>query len=209
LLLGPASRQPPDRAAQAPFDPAGPPAQAIGLALLVCLVCGGCGSWSWGRRSAGPAGIGLGPSNRQDPALSGDGKVLASVVLRGGRDSLLLQEQPSGRELPLRQLRRFQPHRSPSLSWNGRYVAVLGQQGNRPMALIEDRASGKLQRLPLPGDQQVERLSLAPDGRRLALEVVRQGQSRLELLDLSPLLEPDLPPGLLRSGGGPNPADRR
>ena len=83
----------------------------------------------------------------------------ATVVLRGGRDSLLLQEQPSGRELPLRHLRRFQPHRSPSLSWNGRYVAVLGQQGNRPIALIEDRASGKLQRLSLPGDQAVERLS--------------------------------------------------
>ena len=110
---------------------------------------------------------------------------------------MLLQEQPSGRELPLRQLRRFQPHRSPSLSWNGRYLAVLVQQGNRPLAVIEDRARGTLLRLPLPGDPVVERLALAPNGRRLALEVLRNGSSRVQVLNLAPLLEPDLPPGPL------------
>jgi hypothetical protein len=172
---------------------------AFVAAILTAFVCNGCGSWSWGRRSAGPAG--LGASNRQDPALSGDGSVLASVVERGGRDTLLLQEQPSGRELPLRSLRRFQPHRSPSLSWNGRYVAVLIQQGNRRLAVIEDRANGKLLRFPLPGDQEVERLSLAPSGRRLALEVVHNGINRVEVFDLANQLEPDLPAGV-RSGGG-------
>jgi hypothetical protein len=162
---------------------------------LIALLCSGCGSWSWGRRSAGPAG--LGASNRQDPALSGDGRVLASVVERGGRDTLLLQEQPSGRELPLRHLRRFQPHRSPSLSWNGRYVAVLIQQGN-----------GNLLRFPLPGDQEVERLSLAPSGRRLALEVVHNGINRVQVFDLANQLEPDLPAGMLSGGGPPAAAGR-
>jgi hypothetical protein len=123
--------------------------------------------------------------------------LLASIVERGGRATVLLQEQPSGRELPLRQLRRFQPHRSPSLSWNGRYLAVLVQQGNRPLAVIEDRARGTLLRLPLPGDPVVERLALAPNGRRLALEVLRNGSSRVQVLNLAPLLEPDLPPGPL------------
>lgn len=170
----------------------------VGVMLLLSL--GGCGSWSWGRRSAGPAGLG-GPAGREDPALSGNGRLLASLVERAGRTTVLLQEQPSGRELPLPELRRLQPHRSPSLSWNGRYLALLVQEGSRRRAVIQDRATGRLHRLPLPGDQEVERLSLAPDGRALALEVVRQGRSRVELLDLAPLLEPDLPATPVSGGG--------
>ena len=109
--------------------------------------------------------------------------------------TVLLQEQPSGRELPLANLRRLQPHRSPSLSWNGRYLALLVQQGSRRLPVIHDRRTGNLLRLPLPGDPEVERLALAPTGRRRALEVVRNGQARLEVLNLAPLLEPDLPAG--------------
>ena len=119
------------------------------------------------------------------------------------RESLWIQAQPSGQELPLRHLRRFQPHRSPALSWNARYVAVLIQQGSRRLAVIEDRASGSLLRLPMPADLQVERLSLAPSGRRLALEVVHHGVTRVQVFDLSNLLEPDLPPGMVSIGSGP------
>lgn len=166
---------------------------ALAVALLLAIPSGGCASWNLGRRSAGPAGLGAG--NREDPALSGDGRWLASVVERGGRATVLLQEQPSGRELPLASLRRLQPHRSPSLSWNGRYLALLVQQGSRRLPVIHDRATGNLLRLPLPGDPEVERLALAPNGRRLALEVVRNGQARVEVLNLAALLEPDLPAG--------------
>jgi hypothetical protein len=66
--------------------------------------------------------------------------------------------------------------------------------------LIEDRATGRLHRLPLPPDLQPERLSLAPDARRLALETRVDGRLRLRLLDLSPLLEPDIPAGLAVRG---------
>ena len=37
-------------------------------------------------------------------------------------------------------------------------------------------------------------LSLAPDAQQIALQVTDQGQWRVELLDLSDLLEPDRPP---------------
>jgi hypothetical protein len=129
--------------------------------------------------------------------------VLASLVEKGGRPTVLLQEQPSGRLLPLRHLQRGQPHSSPSLSWNGRYLAVLTRQGERRLALIEDRASGRLHRLPLPAELEPQRLSLAPDGRRLALEVVQGGRSRLQVFDLAGLLEPDLPGGLPVRGASP------
>jgi hypothetical protein len=115
---------------------------------------------------------------------------------------VLLQERSSGRVLPLRHLRGHQPHSSPALSWNGRYLALLVQQGGRRQAVIEDRATGRLQPLLLPMGLEPRRLSLAPDGQRLALEVIAGGGQRVELFDLSGLLEPDLAPGQRQSGGG-------
>ena len=152
----------------------------------------------------GPAApLGIGQEMRQQPALSGDGRLLASVVERGGRSTVLLQDRRSGQVLPLRHLRNRQPHSSPSLSWNGRYLAVLVQQGPRREALIEDRLTGRLQPLFLPAGREPLRLSLAPDGRRLAVELLDNGQQRVEVFDLSGLLEPDLAPGQKEQGGGP------
>ncbi len=168
-------------------------------ALLLCTACGLPGAWR--ARPAPPEGIGGG--SRQDPALSGDGRLLASLVERNGRTSVLLQERRSGRVLPLRHLNGRQPHASPSLSWNGRYLALIVQQGSRRLAVIEDRASGRVHPLPLPGGLEPQRLSLAPDARRLALQLVQSGQWRVELFDLEGLLEPDPPAGLRVRGGGP------
>ena len=145
-------------------------------------------------------------NSRQEPALSGQGRFLASVVDRGGRATLLLQEQPSGRIVPLRHFQNRQPHSSPSLSWNGRYVAALVQQGNQRLALIEDRANGNLHRLPLPADRTAVRLSLSPEARQLAVQVAQAGQWRVQLFDLRSLLEPDLPGGLAVQGGGAQPS---
>jgi len=167
------------------------------LALQLVVWLSGCGL---GPRSRPAPSTGLGPEARQEPALSGDGRLLASLVERGGRTTVLLQERLSGRVIPLRHLQRQQPHSSPSLSWNGRYLAVIVQRGERRLAVIEDRANGRGIPLPLPGGQEPERLSLSPDGRRLAMQLVRGGQRQVELFDLSGLLEPDLPPGLAVPG---------
>ena len=125
------------------------------------------------------------------------------MVERNGRATLLLQEQPSGSVVHLRHFQNHQPHSSPSLSWNGRYVAALVQQGGRRLPLIEDRATGALHRLPLPLDQTPVRLSLAPEARRLAVQVAQGGSWRVQLFELSGLLEPDLPGGVAVQGGGP------
>jgi hypothetical protein len=147
--------------------------------------------------------VGFGPdSSRLDPALSGNGRYLASVLESGGRARLVLQEQPGGRVVPLRHLRGREPHSSPSLSWNGRYIALLVQQGPQRMALLEDRLSGRLVRLPLRANTMPVRVSLAPDATRVALQVVRSGQWQIELLDLSGLVEPDRPGGTPAIGGG-------
>jgi Tol biopolymer transport system component len=152
-------------------------------------------------RQAAPS-LGLGTETRLEPALSGDGRLLASLLVRDGRTTVVLQERQTGRLLALAHLQRNQPHHSPSLSWNGRYLALISQQGERRLAVIEDRATGQLHPLPLPPGQEVQRLSLAPDASRLAMEVSRGGLSRVLIFDLRPRLEPDLPPGQSVSGGG-------
>ena len=167
--------------------------------LLVALT--GCG-WvdSFSRRPA-PLG-GAANSNRSDAALSGDGRLLASLIEDNGTTRLILQEQGSGRRLALRHWQRQTPHSSPSLSWNGRYLAGLVQQGEQRRVVVEDRLNGRLLRLPLPGGGQPERLSLAPDGSRLAVQVLRKGQWQVEVLGLDGLLEPDLPGATSVLGGG-------
>jgi len=161
---------------------------ALGAGLAGCQ--GPIGAW---RRA--PDANPLVSDQRRDPALSGNGRLLASIIESNGRSTVLLQEQPSGRRLPLRHLRDHQPHRSPSLSWNGRYLALVLQQGGRRIAAIEDRLNGQLLRLPEPPGSSVEALSLAPDGQTLALQLVQAGQQRVQVFDLSGLLEPDRPGG--------------
>lgn len=170
---------------------------ALGLALLSGAIAS-CASL--GQRPAGSI-VGSG-GNRQDPALSGDGRLLASVIAIHGQATVVLQEQTSGRLLPLPQLQRLQPHRSPSLSWTGRYLAVVVQRGEQPTAVVLDRLRGQLHWLRLPGGLQPERLSLAPDARRLAVQWLRLGRSEVQLLDLQTLLEPDAPAAQRLSGGG-------
>ena len=168
---------------------------------MLAIGLSGCTLLPWRRQAAPPTG--LGPESRQQPALSGDGRLLASLVERAGRTTVLLQERRSGKVLPLRQLRNRQPHSSPSLSWNGRYLALLVQQGPHRQAVIEDRATGRLQPLFLPAGQEPQQLSLAPDGQSIAVEVISGGSQRLQLFDLRGLLEPDPAPGQRQSGGGP------
>ena len=171
----------------------------LGPALLgLVLLLQSC-SLPWGiRRQPSPlVGLGLGSESRQDPALSGDGRLLASLVLRSGRSTVLLQDRRSGQGLPLPLLRGQQPHSSPSLSWNGRYLALLVWRGGRRQVVINDRATNRLLPVPLRGDREARRLSLAPDGRHLAVELVEGGQSRVEVFSLAEWLEPDPVPGSL------------
>ena len=117
------------------------------------------------------------------------------ITEQRGRQTVQLRSLRDGSIRSLPQLARHQPHSSPSLSWNARYLALITQHGPRRLAVVTDRLNGRVHPLPLPGGRDPIRLSLAPDGQRLALEVTDQGFWRVELLDLSKLLEPDCPAG--------------
>ena len=161
----------------------------------------GCSALGLRRQPARP--LGLGAENREQPALSGDGRVLASLVERAGRTTVMLQDRRSGQVLPLPNLRRQQPHSSPSLSWTGRYLALTVQQGPHRQAVVADRATGRLLPMGLPPGREPQQLSLAPDGRRIAIVMLENGQQRVELFELDGMLEPDIAPGQHQSGGGP------
>ena len=159
-------------------------------AATTCLLLLGCGSEA--RRAPG----GFADRQQQEPAISGNGNLLAVIVEQRGRPTVQLRDLRSGQPLPTRHLNRHQPHSSPSLSWNGRYLAVITQRGNRRMALIEDRLTGRAHPLRPPGNHDPVRLSLSPDAQRLAMQVSDRGRWRVELLDLSEVLEADRPGGL-------------
>ena len=175
-----------------------------GLAGLAALslagLLAGC-SLPFSSRPSGSVGAPWSSTNRSDPALSGDGRLLASLIDTNGRTQVLLQEQPSGQQRPLRHLRGTRTVQSPSLSWSGRYLAALVLQGAQRRVVVEDRLSGQLLQLPLPGGLQPERVSLSPDARRLAIQVRRDGQWQVQLFALDALLEPDLAGGLRIQGG--------
>lgn len=166
----------------------------------LALMLGGCDALGLGNRRAAPS-AGLAAANRSDPALSGDGRLLASLIEQDGRLRMILQEQDSGRQLPLRHWRGHTPHGSPALSWNGRYLAGLVQQGSQRRVVVDDRLSGRFWRLPLVGGGEAQRLSLAPDGQRLAVEVLRDGQRQVQVFALDGVLEPDQPAGRSLLGG--------
>ncbi len=171
---------------------------------MVVLGLAGCSGWpggpAGGRRSAGDGG--LGALQRHDPALSGDGRWLASVMEQPRGPRLLLQEQSSGRVQPLRHLGNLAGVSSPALSWNGRYLAALVQGNGPARVVLEDRLRGRWQTLPLPAAGEAERLSLAPDASRLAVQWRRDGRRQVQVFALEALLEPDLPPATSVLGGG-------
>ena len=80
---------------------------------------------------------------QQDPALSGDGRLLAMVSDLGGRPTVVLRTD-NGTTQPIPQLRRHQPHSSPSLSWNG-----LSTRSGRRQASKLPRQKADYQAIPV------------------------------------------------------------
>ena len=138
---------------------------------------------------------GLLAKSQQDPALSGNGQWLAVISDLRGRQTVQLRNVSNGSIQALPQLKRHQPHSSPSLSWNGRYLALITQQGRRRMAVIADRLNGRLHPIQLPGGRDPIQVSLSPDAQTMALQVTDQGLWRVEMFDLSEMLESDRPAG--------------
>lgn len=139
----------------------------------------------------------------EQPALSGNGRFLAMVTNRGGRQGLALYDIQQRRfvELP-----RLNPRdalvESPSLSRSARYIAYVVSERGRPEIALYDRITQRRQILTQGLRGPVRNPSISPDGRYVAFESGRRGQWDIEVFDRGASVPLDLVPGAPANGDG-------
>jgi len=136
-------------------------------------------------------------TNDEEPALSGDGRLLTWVSNRNGRFEILLYDLDRRRYLELPQAvpgnRAYVA--SPSLSRTGRYlVYLLGDRG-RPEIVLYDRVTQERQFLTRSSREWIRNPNVSPNGRYVVFETARRGQWDVEVLDRGPDVEPDIADG--------------
>ena len=162
---------------------------SLGLALAGCV---------GDKPAPGPAQLNSAQEDSQ-PALSGDGRLLAFVSHRNGTSSLLLYDLERQRFLDLSRLNRADSiAEQPSLSYTGRYLVYLASDLGRPEIQLFDRATGQVQIVSQGYRGWVRSPRISPDGRMIVFESSARGQWDLELFDRGPNVALDLPDGLRR-----------
>jgi len=133
----------------------------------------------------------------QDSALSGDGKLVAFVSNRDGKNRIYIYslERKTLINLPGLDIGDSIVE-SPSLSYTGRYVTYISSIQGRPDLILYDRATGKSELLTRGYRSWLRNPHISPDGRYVVFETSRRGQWDLEVLDRGPFIELDLPDGL-------------
>ena len=156
----------------------------IRVALLCSLVLGtGCSS---NRPTPRPDLNGLlrqSVNSRRDPSLGG--RWLASLGQRNGRERVELIDLRTRSSIPLPGLNRAdaQPI-SVSVSADGQRLAVVQQREDRTELVLYGRNIGATQRLPLDPPGVPRSVSLDGAGRRLAVQVSRNGRWDVDLIRL-------------------------
>lgn len=162
----------------------------IGLSLLGLLTSCGLSS-----RSLGPAVLNS-RYNEEQPALSGDGRWLASISDRNGSSQLLLYDLQEKRFVSLPGLNQNGILlQNPSLSRTGRYLAYLSSQQGKPEIALYDRVTKRVEALAPAYRSWVRNPQISPDGRYLSFETARRGQWDIEVLDRGTAIELDIPNG--------------
>lgn len=131
--------------------------------------------------------------NESQPALSGNGRWLAMVSNRNGRQEILLYDLQLQRFVELPNL-NFPGAiaESPSLSRTGRYIVYISSIQGRPDIFLYDRAIKRKTLLTQTYRSWLRNPKISPDGRYIVFETARRGQWDLEVLDLGPNIELDM-----------------
>ena len=122
-------------------------------------------------------------NSRRDPSLGG--RWLASLGQRNGRERVELIDLRNRSPVPLPGLNRAdaQPI-SVSVSADGQRLAVVQQREDRTELVRYRRNIGATQRLPLDPPGVPRNVSLDGSGRRLAVQVSRNGRWDVDLIRL-------------------------
>jgi hypothetical protein len=119
----------------------------------------------------------------RNPSLAG--RWLALIVRRGGRDQIQLVDIEQRRPVPLMGLNR--PDALPlavSVDLRGDRLAVVRTIGGRTDVVLYRRRLGSLEPIPIQPGGVPAQVSLSADGRRLAVEVSRDGLRQVDLITL-------------------------
>ncbi len=135
-------------------------------------------------------------NTEEQPALSGNGRLLAFVSNRSSTQQLLLYDLELQKLIPTPRLnRRNAIAESPSLSYSGRYIVYSTSNRGRPVVGLYDRAIGQSQILTPNYNGWVRNPSVSPDGRYVVFETTIRGQWDIEVLDRGANIELDIPNG--------------
>jgi Tol biopolymer transport system component len=131
----------------------------------------------------------------EQPGLSGDGRLVAFVSNRAGRQDLALYDLQAKQFIPLPRLNRANALvESPSLTRTGRYIVYLSSAQGRTEVELYDRITRRIQILTIRHRGLVRNPSISPDGRYVTFVTGRRGQWDIEVLDRG-RIELDLPQG--------------
>ena len=159
----------------------------LGICLILLTAC------EVSDRPVDPATL---KSRYQDeqPALSGDGRLLAFVSNRSGSSQILLYDlehqqfissiNPQGAVFD-----------SPSLSRTGRYLTYVSSPQGRPEIFLLDRITQRSEVLTHGYRSLLRNPHISADGRYIVFETARRGQWDIEVLDRGQRIELDIPDG--------------
>lgn len=132
----------------------------------------------------------------EQPALSGDGRLLALISNRNGKSEILLYDLRSRQFIDLPGLnQRDAIAQTPSLSRTGRYITYIATVQGRPELELYDRATQRAEILSLRYPGWIRNPSISPDGRYIAFESSTRGQWDIEVLDRGDKIELDIADG--------------
>jgi Tol biopolymer transport system component len=134
----------------------------------------------------------------QSPSLSGNGRLLAFISNRRGRNEIFVYDVQSQRliDLPGLDVRPVMTE-SPSLSMTGRYMVFLTTVDGTPEIALYDRVTQMTNVISRSYRNLLRNPHISPDGRYISFETARRGQWDIEILDRGPNIELDLPDGLI------------
>ncbi|MBF2056325.1 MAG: TolB family protein [Cyanobacterium sp. T60_A2020_053] len=166
----------------------------ISLTLLIASLIGGCGGNDFGITSTALNSR----YSDEKPSISGDGRWLAMVSNRFGRQEILLfdLQQQSFVDLPGLN-REGAITDSPSLSRTGRYLAYVSSIQGRPDIFLYDRATRQTKLLTQGYRSWLRNPRISPDGRYVVFETARRGQWDIEVMDLGINIELDQSNGFI------------
>ena len=132
----------------------------------------------------------------EQPALSGDGRWLAFVTNRNGKNEIAIYNLLERQFVHWDGLNSSsQIAASPSLSRTGRYVVYISSARGRSDIVLYDRATGRSEILTLGYHSWLRNPRISPNGRYIVFETSRRGQWDIEVLDRGPKIELDMADG--------------